>query len=238
MADKVRVATWNMGGGETKGGPTLGETTELLQDVHELGVEIFLGQEAQENENLDILRDLGYRVFRARPESIVAWLPHWKPMARYDRVLNPNEPFFRPGSDNAVYIHMAHVILCNKEGVSLDAGSYHTPSSVQQKDAPDQRLAALREAMDTMGDLASNSKCRATLFGGDDNVDEQEGHGPWGFMLQPATGLRQIRPPRATLGKRKVDDFRVRNLQPMGNGKVLHGPTHHNVHIQTLKLPG
>jgi hypothetical protein len=238
MSDKVRIATWNMGGGEPMGGPGLEATTNVLQKLHKLRVEILLGQEAQENENIRAIKALGYRVHQAGPESIVAWLPHWHDVFRANRVLNPNNPFFRPGRpDKPIYVHMANTRLCNKDGISLDLGSYHTPSSVQKKNPPPNRMAALRESMDTLEELAKESLCDASCYGGDDNVDERKAYGPWDFMLKRATGLKLVRAPKNTLRDRKVDDFRVRRLKPIGNGVVLDGPGHHNPFVQDFELP-
>lgn len=235
----VKVATWNMGGGEGPTGPTLHQTEAVLSEIEKIGVSVLLGQEVQEEENLRLLKQLGFQVYRAAPESVVAWKPEvWTAVAKHDRVLNPRNPYHRKDNPKDIFIHMAHVVLCNDEGVSMDAGSYHTPSSVQERNQPKNRIAALRESMKVLSDLAADSKCRCTLFGGDDNVDEEQGaFGPWDFMLYNATGLRQITAPQNTLGKRKVDDFRVRGLKPVNEGRIVRGPTHHNAHVQTLVLP-
>lgn len=237
--ESVVVGTWNMGGGEGPDGPTRQQCEQLLTLMKKSKVSVLLGQEVQKEENITFLKELGYLVYRARPESVVAWLPDlWTCVAKHDRVLNPRNPYHRKDNPKDIFIHMAHVILVNDEGVSMDAGSYHTPSSVQEKNPPPNRIKALHESMDVLSDLNADSKCRCTLFGGDDNVDEEQGaYGPWGFMEFKATGLRQLRAPRNTLGHRKVDDFRVRGLKPIGEGAVLHGPTHHNAHIRKLLLP-
>lgn len=234
-SDVVRAATWNMGGGEQAGGPTPGEARTVLGALHRAGCSIILGQETQEAGDRDILRELGYRLHRTRPESLVAWLPElWTAVHVDDVTLNPTHPYYRKGGSSPVYVKSARVILCDRAGRSVDTLSYHTPSSVQPiDDAPPRRLAALRESMDTLAELADQTQARAVLFGGDDNVDE---NGPaWAFMLGDRTGLRQVKAPRATLGRRRVDDFRVRGFQVDSDGRVVHGPTHHNAHIRRFR---
>jgi hypothetical protein len=235
--EEFRATTWNMGGGEPHGGPTDEASDRVLTEVKAMGASVILGQEVQEETNIRALHELGYKTFRALPESLVAWLPEvWTCVYKDVVRLNPDAPFHRKTS-HPVYVNMAYVILCNDEGVSMDVGSYHTPSSVQEPNPAPERMAALRQSMETLGDLAEDSKCHATLFGGDDNVDEEGPMGEWGFMLRRSTGLRLVRAPRNTLGRRKVDDFRVRNLKPKNSGAIVHGPTDHNAYLQRFILP-
>lgn len=230
-----RVATWNMGGGEGPTGPTFGQVKSLLTDIREAKVSVLLGQEVQKDENIEFLKTLGYSVHQFGPECIVAWLDYWVAAREFGEVLNPNNPFHRKNNPTDVFCKMPRVILCNKFGQTIDVGSYHTPSSVQEKDKPVQRIAALREAMETMSEIAETSLCNGVLLGGDDNVDEEgNAYGPWDFMRKPATGLKLVTAPSNTLGKRKVDDFRIKGLKTVGDGRVFHGPTHHNAHVQTL----
>lgn len=233
--ENFRVATWNMGGGEGPTGPTFGEVKSLLTQIREAKVSVLLGQEVQKDENIELLESLGYTVHQFGPECIVAWLSNWVAAREFGEVLNPKHPYHRKDNPKDVLCKMPRVILCNKLGQTIDVGSYHTPSSVQEPNKPVNRIAALREAMETMSDIADTSLCNGVLLGGDDNVDEQgNAYGPWDFMRQGATGLRLLVAPKNTLGKRKVDDFRVKGLKAVDDGHVFHGPTDHNAHVQTL----
>jgi hypothetical protein len=235
----VRVGTWNMGGGEGPDGPTEQQVGRMLRTIEREGVEVLMGQECQKEYSRSILRELGYDLFAVGTERVlVAWKPKlWVPVFKEDLVLNPNNPFHRKDNPKDIYCHLPHVRLCNPLGQSLDTGSYHTPSSVQERVKPPNRMDALREAMRTMERLNDKSLCDATCLAGDDNVDEQGGAwGPWQFMLEKETGLKQFVAPRNTLGKRKVDDIRGDGLASVGNGDVIHGPTHHNAHLRTLRI--
>jgi hypothetical protein len=233
--ENFRVATWNMGGGEGPTGPTFGEVKDLLADIRDSKVSVLLGQEVQKDENIEFLKKLGYSVHQFGPECIVAWLDVWVAANTFGEVLNPKNPYHRKDNPKDVLCKMPRVILCNKVGQTLDVGSYHTPSSVQEPVKPPNRIAALREAMETMSEVAETSLCHGVLLGGDDNVDEEgNAYGPWDFMRAPATGLKLVTAPKNTLGKRKVDDFRTKGLKVVGEGRVLHGPTDHNAHVETL----
>lgn len=227
-----KAATWNMGGGE-RPGPADDEAKDVLNKIHRAGVDLVFGQEVQDIHDRRHMRALGFRVVFVRPESLVAWDPaSWVLISWKDVTLNPNNPYFRKGKDVPIYVHMAEVILSDLEGRTVRVGSYHTPAAVQQPDAPERRLDALKESMEILGSRARGSHTHAVLYGGDDNVDEALGHGPWGFMRMRTTGLRLVRAPSNTLGRRKVDDFRSRNLKVIGKGQVIQGPTHHNAFIQ------
>lgn len=236
LTDELRVATWNMGGGE-RTGPTDADAARVLTELRDYGCSIVLGQEAQEAQDRSVLRELGYSVHRYGHESVVAWDPKvWAALDELGHVLNPTHPFHRKGGSPPIYQKAARVILGNRHGQTVDALSYHLPSSVQLPDPPPNRVAGLHECMDTLAELAHGSRCHGQLYGGDDNVDESGPFGPWGFMLGAATGLRQLRAPRNTLGHRRVDDFRVSGLVPIGEGRVVHGPTDHNAHVRRLRF--
>lgn len=233
---EFKAATWNMGGGEHVG-PTDEAARRVLTELHDAGCSIVLGQEAQEQPDRSVLRELGYSVHRFGPESVVAWDPRkWMALDERGVVLNPTHPFYRKGGSPPIYQRAARVILGNSDGQTVDAMSYHLPSSVQEAHPPHNRIDALRECMVTMAQLARETRCHAVLFGGDDNVDETGPWGPWDFMRFGATGLHQLTAPGNTLGRRRVDDFRVRGLVATGKGRVVHGPTDHNAHVQRLRF--
>lgn len=232
MPRRFKAATWNMGGGENPG-PNDQQAARLLKTVTKAKASLVLGQEVQDRADRLTLRDLGFNLHRAGPDSIVAWLPGvWTPLADADVILNPDAPFFRKGSQTPVFVHMPEVVLGDRAGRTIRVGSYHTPSSVQEPNAPERRLEALAQAMETLTTRAAGSLTDAVLYGGDDNVDEGGAHGPWEFMSEKATGLRLHQAPRNTLGRRKVDDFRTAGLKARGRGKVIQGPTHHNAYVQ------
>ncbi|MEO1961294.1 MAG: hypothetical protein ABGW82_10040 [Paracoccus sp. (in: a-proteobacteria)] len=232
MPRRFKAATWNMGGGENPG-PTDDQAARVIKAVAKTGTSLFLTQESQDLADRLAIRDLGFRVHRAGPDSMVAWDPQtWTPLAKMEVVLNPSTPFFRVGKTTPVFIHMPEVVLGDKEGRTIRVGSYHTPSSVQEDNAPARRRAALEEAMTVLSARGTGSLTDAVLFGGDDNVDETGAYGPWDFMGWGATGLALHQAPRNTLGRRKVDDFRSRGLNARGRGQVIDGPTHHNAYVQ------
>lgn len=117
-------------------------------------------------------------------------------------------------------------------GRKVKVVSYHTPSHVQQPEwnrhAPN-RWRVLKDAMALLRHMASQALVRHLLAGGDDNVDEEHGSKRhWRFMLKPGTGLRQIRSPRPTHGgDRRIDDFRIKGLEPIGHGYVGDGGGDH-----------
>jgi hypothetical protein len=231
------AGTWNMGGGEGPDGPTFEQVQRVCNQMKNAGMSIGLFLEAQKDENVKHLHSLGYFTHQFGPESVVAWLDPWVAARTWGMVLNEENPFFRKGGSKPIFCRMARVVLCNPFGQSVDAGAYHTPSSVQEKVQPKNRILALREAADNWQEIGEDSLCDAVLLGGDDNVDEEGGaFGPWTFMTMAGTGLRQITAPRNTLGKRKVDDFRVKGLKPIDEGLVIQGPTHHNAHLQTFRF--
>jgi hypothetical protein len=233
------AATWNLGGGEPVG-PTDAAVRRVLTSLKvEHGVDLLLVQEGQEKFDRALVEELWPGVHSAGPECMVAWSPDKFPAAvnERDTVLNPENPFFRKNGSRPIFCHMPQVILVTRWGRTVDVGSYHLPSSVQQANKPPNRIAATREAMAIMARIQRRNQCDAVLLGGDDNVDEEQGaFGPWAFMLYEATGLRQVVAPSNTLGHRSVDDFREDGLVVVGDGEVIHGPTHHNPHIRKFRF--
>ena len=124
-------------------------------------------------------------------------------------------------------------------GKKMKAISYHTPSHVQRpewnREAPN-RWQVLNDAMALLKFMASRRMSRYVLAGGDDNVDERHGSARrWRFMLR--NGLRQIQAPRPTKGQRKIDDFRIKGLEPVGNGYVGDGGGDHKFFVMRFRFP-
>lgn len=230
MGKRFTAATWNVLY-ETKPG-VLAPKLDALLNQH--GVSLLLMQEMSHPDVMNMVRDAGLKAFRHAPQYVVAWKPdHWTKITAQGIAL-AQTPFYRKGSDRPVITEAAKVILSDDQGRTVTAMSYHTPSSVQTADPPANRIQALREAAETWREEAKKAKTHACLFGGDDNVDERLSHGPWDFLSNQATGLRQVRAPGATIGKvRRIDDFRVKGLKPK-QGKVLPGGGDHRIHVRTF----
>ncbi|WP_166140836.1 hypothetical protein [Nocardioides ochotonae] len=222
--------TWNV-----QHGTPLDTIERILIDLLRDGVSVFLIQEATAPGLCAMLRRHGLGVAFEAPEFVVAWRrDEWTAVAKRGHVLSPT-PYGRNRRSRAV-----SAILCDRQGRTLEALCYHTPSQVQnvnpRTDRPN-RVKAVRESMATLKTIADKSHTRAVLFGGDDNVDERHGRG-WDFMLAAATGLRQLVAPAGTHGTRKIDDFRVRGLVPVGAGSVRPGGGDHRAHVRRFRWAG
>lgn len=210
-----------------------------LERIHGLGVSLLLVQEADKPEVRDMLRDAGYRVAFHPQQYVVAWDPRvWVEQEHYPVQLARTDYFAngstRPRRTEAVAAELTH----RDTRHTLLALSYHTPAYVQQPGAPLRRRQALREAAATWGRLARQTEADACLFGGDDNVDERMAHGPWGFLLKPATGLRQVTADEGTHGRggRRIDDFRTKGLRPIGTPVVLDTVSDHHAHLRAFRF--
>lgn len=230
MANTFKAATWNVFHGSKPEDlePTL---KRLLAD----GVSLFLFQEVSDPAVRRMLRDNGLEVAFAPRQYAIAWDPEvWVGIDSDDVVLSEQTYWTKGG--HPMPSRAATAILSDRLGRTLTALSYHTPAGVQTKNPPKRRLAALRDSMETLTRLADEAETRAILFGGDDNVDEWRG--PWQkrfrFMRRGPMELLQIRAPKGTFGKRKIDDFRVRGLKPLG-GEVVKNASDHKVHVRTFR---
>ena len=234
MADFV-AATWNTAGGTgPERRPDVGQLAVVLDRLEHHEVSVLLLQELSAPGVAKLFRDRGWHLHVARPQYGVAWRPEtWTAVADPDRVRLADTTFGRVGGATAT-VDAARAVLCDRAGRSLTALSYHTPSHVQVDHKPPRRIQALREAMRTMRQLGQAAQSRACLFGGDDNVDERLGHGPWGFMLRKATGLELVQPPTPTRGRHRFDDFRTRGLTA-GHGLTLDGAGDHRVHVRVFR---
>lgn len=234
MTATFTAATWNTAGG-TPAPPDAAAVAPVLDQLDHHEVSVLLLQELSQADVVAAMRRRGWLVHRVRPQYGIAWRPDaWTAVRDPDGVRLADTPFHRHGGPG-VYVEAARAVLCDRLGRSLTGLSYHTPSHVQVADAPAARVQALRESMATLRTLATAAQSRACLFGGDDNVDERLAHGPWRFMLQRATGLQLVQAPEAThAGGRRLDDFRVRGLEPL-HGLTLDGAGDHRVHVRVFR---
>lgn len=233
-----QAVTWNVYHGTARN-----ELEPLIKDELKAGTTLFYFQEGSQPWFGQMLKELGLQfVFHPR-QYWIAWVPldglirdGWrlKP-GTAEGVRLGETPYYRKGGDNRQWSEAVACILVDARGRTLDALSYHTPASVQKGGRPSKvvrRVRALRESMVTMGRRARRTSADASLYAGDDNVDEARGGRVWRFMRRAATGLRQVRAPRPTHGHerhgRHIDDFRCRRLRPVrGSGRVLEGGGDH-----------
>jgi hypothetical protein len=172
-------------------------------------------------------------------QYLIAWDPDkWKEV-RSDGIKLSHTRYFKPDGSEAQLSEAAVSILSDMQGRTLTVMSYHLPAGVQVENQPERRIQVTKESMQTMEDIGRNAETKGVLFGGDDNIDETKGHGPWGYMLRPQTGLKQTQAPRATHGKvRAIDDFRTKRLQVHEPGQVRDGGGDHKVHIRKFSWLG
>lgn len=240
VADTFRAATWNV-----YHGTPLAELEPILHKLQAQDVSLFLLQEASRDGLQRMIRSAGLRCYYVAPQYVIAWAPAlWDAVDR-DAVVLSGTDFVRVGGQVVTRTPAALVELRHVSGRHLTALTYHTPSGVQRGGEPNtavsNRLQVLRESATTMRELADERDTDAVLFGGDDNVDERKGTG-WGFLRRRSTGLRQVQAPAATIGRRepgdrRIDDFRVRGLQPL-DGYVRPGGGDHRVHVRRFAWKG
>lgn len=200
-----------------------------------------------------LLRDLGLRTHMHPQQYLLAWDPEvWRATDRYGVSLA--RTIYYSTSGNPVRTNAAMAELVHRPSkLTLQAMSYHTPAHVQVADKPPNRIKVLREAAETWGRLAADARARgidAALYAGDDNVDEDQGHGPWDFMLRGATGLTQVQAtvgthggaggapgnPQPRPGGRRIDDFRQYGLRRLGDGEVFATPSDHHAYVQPFRF--
>lgn len=221
------AATWNV-----YHGTPVAKLEPILQRLLTRDVSLLLMQEVAHEAQREMLWAAGLEVFFHPRQYVVAWHPaQWVEIESHGVRLSETA-YWRPDGGDRQYSEAALAILCDRAGRSLTAMSYHTPAHVQHADKPPNRITALVESAAMWREVSTAAQTRACLFGGDDNVDEDGRHGPWGFMQARATGLRQIQAPSATHGRtRRIDDFRVRGLRA-GPGYVLPGGGDHRIHVR------
>lgn len=229
-----KAATWNVFYG-TKAP----ELRPHLRRMREDGVTLFLLQELSTPEVREMIREEGLRLAFAPRQYGVAWDPEvWEQVGEPEApVLSPTTYYTtggHPMPSRAVRVVLRH----RPSGKTIDALSYHTPSSVQTPAGPSddvpRRVQALRESVATLKRLADENRADAVLYGGDDNVDERRGdRSAWDFMRRAATGLRQVIFPAGTHHARAIDDFRVRGLR-VGDGYDVPNPSDHDAHVRVF----
>lgn len=230
------AATWNV-----YHGTPLDDLAAVLKELLADGVTLFLIQEGSQPGIQRMLRDHGLHAFRRHREFVIAWDPdEWVLVDRGAPAL-AETPFYRKRGSKPVITSAASAILSDRQGRTLTALTYHTPAHVQVPEhaRPERRVQALREAMETLSELADAAETRAVLFGGDDNVDENGAWRKfWLFMRRKATGLRLVRAPKPTIGHptkgRRIDDFRTRGLK-VRRGYVRPGGGDHRVHVRKFE---
>lgn len=233
MTATFKAVTWNVYfGTETK------VLAPILAAQRKRGVGLFLMQEAGGDDITGMLEAAGLQSFTAPRQYVIAWDPdEWVRVAA-GKVRLSAQPYWAQGGGNEQYSDAARAILCDREGRSLEAVSYHTPAHVQVPagERPERRYKAMVESFRTLGHMADDSECRGFLAGGDDNWDENTGVQTADVktvMLGSETGLRQIQAPAGTHGKRQIDDFRIKvggGIKPVGEGWVAAGGGDHKLH--------
>ena len=230
--DRFKAATWNV-----YYDTPLERVDPILEGLLRARVSILLIQEGQQPGLPRLLRSHGLCAFRHQLGNVVAWDPAVWPVSTGRRVRLARTTFYLdPAARRGHIVTNAPLVrLEDRAGRSLAALSYHLPSAVDRgRPNPDLplRVRTTRESMVTLRGLAS--RYPVCLFGGDDNVDEGRGTG-WAFMRRRATGLRQVQAPAAThAGGRRIDDFRVKGLVPLG-GTVRPGGGDHRIHVRAFR---
>ena len=198
------------------------------------GVDILILQEVKKAKNAPMaFRAAGYQIVHLEPEYAVAWDKDRFDYMRHRSVILSDFDYWK--SDNNALI----VVLRDRlTGRLVKVMSYHTPAHVQVPRHPSfpKVSRVLREAAAKWTRIARRTPRAACLFAGDDNVDELKGWSPaggWDFMLNGP--LKQVRAPEPTHGKRRIDDFRVRDLEPVGHGEVHPVGSDHRAFVQTFR---
>jgi hypothetical protein len=228
------AATWNV----FHGSP-VERLRPVLRQLRADGVTLLLMQEVSSPDVRVMLHEEGLEVAFAPRQYVVAYDPKaWEREGSVELVrLGATRWFSVTGAPQ--WSEAVRVILRHRpSGLTVDALSYHTPAGVQRGgpaiDSVPRRIAVLRESMATLTRLANEDRADAVLYGGDDNVDERHGTG-WDFMLEAATGLRQVAAPEGTHGRRRIDDFRTRGLTPLA-GHGVENVSDHDIHVRAFRF--
>jgi hypothetical protein len=225
------AATWNVNHGSTGA-----HLLPYVRRMRKYGVDILILQEVKKSKGaVGAFKAAGYLIEHVEPEFAVAWNPARFDYVRHRMIVLTGIDYWK--SENRALI----VVLRDKlTGRRIKVMSYHTPAHVQ---APhhvtnSKVLPVLRAAVKTWNRVARRSAI-ACLFAGDDNADEHKGWSPiggWDFMLEGP--LTQVRAPEPTHHKRRIDDFRVRGLVPVGRGEVWNVGSDHRAFIQEFSFFG
>lgn len=231
MTRVLTAATWNVL--NTTHTDVLRPILHRLLDKHRATVGMI--QEGQGADIRSMLMSEGLGVV-GRGECLVWWRPEsWRVLSSLPSLVLSQEGYQRQGGGPLIRPEAAVAVLADIQGRTMTAASYHLPSHIQAADAPARRSRVHRQAAATLTALAAKDPAGASLFGGDDNVDERRTPSRWRYLLQPP--LRQVQAPEATHGGgRRIDDFRVRGLVP-GEGLVMPGGGDHRIHVRTFRYP-
>ena len=223
------AATWNVHHSTTGS-----QLVQPIKRFEQLGVDVLLVQELKRNKGgVRAFRLLGWGIVHVEPEFAVAWNKRRFEYVRHRSVVLSDENYWK--NENTALIVVLRDLAT---GRLVKCMSYHTPAHVQvPKHVTFPKVSrVLREAADKWRKIARRTPRAVCLFGGDDNVDEHQGWSPaggWDFMLNGP--LEQIRAPEPTHGKRRIDDFRVRGLKPVGRGSVHATGSDHRAHVRTFR---
>jgi len=221
------AATWNV-----FHGTPITTLEPILKRLRKANVSLFLIQEGTNPELPAMLGRAGLEAVK-QGQNVVAYDLNLWPSIAEKRVVLSDKTFQRANGEESPLVVSPSVILSDRQGRTLTALSYHLPPHVQVggdvNPGVPKRVEITEDAMATMRDLANAAKTRAILFGGDDNFDERLG--VWDKLRMAFTGLRLVQAPNPTHGDRKIDDFRVKGLEP-GRGWTPDGGGDHKVHVR------
>jgi hypothetical protein len=235
--DDVWMTTWNV-----FAGTDVDVLEPILQAELAAGVSFFFMQEAGGKDIDRMLRRNGLCTF-VHDQFRLAWLPevHEELHTRHRKTSNRTMDTAHGRKSNYVALgRFRH----KPSGRKWKAGSYHTPAHVQRvewnRGAPN-RWEITKDAFRLFARIAANALVPHVVFAGDDNVDERNaGDGPisrFDFLLKGP--LRQVQAPEPTHGGgRKIDDFRLKGMVPVGKGFVRRGGGDHKLFRLRLRFVG
>jgi hypothetical protein len=229
-----KAVTWNV-----YYGTPVTRLRPILQRLIADGVSVFLMQEMSNPAARRMVEEEGLELHYVGYQWLVAWDPDVWTAAQTGALRLSSSSFRRLDGTGPVFADSALATLRDAAGRTLDVMSYHLPPNVQQPNPERERLRIDRDAAATWRRLVDTSTADAVLFGGDDNVDESSGYRSdtdfWDFLRRPATGLSLVQAPDGTIGRyRRIDDFRVRGLQPAG-GYTADGGGDHKLFVSSFR---
>lgn len=231
--DRFKAVTWNV-----YYGTPVAELQPILRRLLRDDVSLFLMQEMSNPDARRMLEEHGLAVHYVAYQWVVAWNPNvWRARDTWGERLSPTS-FVREDGRGPIYVDSALAVLEDHAGRTLEVMSYHLPPNVQVAHPQRERLRIHRQSAATWRRLVEGSTSDAILFGGDDNVDENDGYRSdsafWDHMRRAYTGLRQVVAPTGTIGRhRRIDDFRIRGLRP-GAGWTGRGGGDHKYFASTF----